>query len=335
VSARALLLGLLGSAAALGAQAAAPAAEHAPLAARGLLVAIAAAGARLVAVGDRGVVVYSDDGGRSWLQAESVPSQALLTGVCFFDARRGIAVGHDLTILTTGDAGRTWQRVHEDESAPGPLLDVWCGGAGQAIAVGAYSAYLASADAGASWQAQPFRPAPPPAAAAAKAAGEAAAGGFHLNRIAAAGGTRLYIAAEAGHLYRSDDLGASWRQLPSPYEGSFFGLLPLPGEALLAFGLRGNLFRSADAGATWTRLDSGTPAMLDGGTALPDGTVALVGLSGVVLVSHDGGRSFGLEQQADHSGLAAAAAAGEALVTVGEDGARRVALGAHPAGSAP
>jgi len=333
VSARALLLCVLGGAAAPGALAAAPAAEHARLAAHGLLVAIAQAGARLVAVGDRGVVVYSDDGGRTWTQADTVPTQALLTGVCFFDASRGVAVGHDLTILTTGDAGRTWQRVHQDENAPGPLLDVWCGAGGQAIAVGAYSAYLASSDAGASWQAQPFRPALPPAAA--RAAGEAAAGGFHLNRIAGAGGTRLYIAAEAGHLYRSDDSGASWRQLPSPYEGSFFGLLPLPGEALLAFGLRGNLFRSPDGGATWVRLDSSTPAMLDGGTMLPGGTVALVGLSGVVLFSRDGGRSFALEQQADHSGLAAAAAAGEALVTVGEDGARRVALGAGPRGGAP
>ena len=91
---------------------------------------------------------------------------------------------------------------------------------------------------------------------------------YHLNRIVAAGGARLYIAAEAGHLYRSDDGGAHWQQLASPYEGSFFDVLPLGGDALLAFGLRGNLYRSEDAGASWRRLDSGTLAMLDGGTTL-------------------------------------------------------------------
>jgi photosystem II stability/assembly factor-like uncharacterized protein len=57
------------------------AAEPAPLAARTLLIAIAAAGERLVAVGDRGIIVSSDDRGTSWTQAAGVPSDALLTGV--------------------------------------------------------------------------------------------------------------------------------------------------------------------------------------------------------------------------------------------------------------
>jgi photosystem II stability/assembly factor-like uncharacterized protein len=48
----------------------------------------------------------------------------------------------------------------------------------------------------------------------------------------------------------------------------------------------------------------------------------------VVLVSHDGGRSFSLEQQSDRSGLSAALAVGaDALVVVGEGGARRLTLG--------
>ena len=59
-----------------------------------------------------------------------------------------------------------------------------------------------------------------------------------------------------------------WRQLPSPYEGSFFGVLPLDGEALLAYGLRGNLYRSENAGASWQKLASGTLAMLDGAARL-------------------------------------------------------------------
>ena len=72
-------------------------------------------------------------------------------------------------------------------------------------------------------------------------------------------GNRLYVAAEGGQLYRSDDRGASWRVLPSPYEGSFFGLVPIRGEGLLAFGLRGHLFRSADARRDLARSSSPTP----------------------------------------------------------------------------
>jgi photosystem II stability/assembly factor-like uncharacterized protein len=309
------------------------AAEAARLAAHSLLIAIAAAGTRLVAVGDRGVIVYSDDQGGSWLQASAVPTQALLTGVCFFDREHGLAVGHDEVILASADAGRSWQLKHYAPAAQGPLLDVWCGSAGHAIAVGAYSEYFESRGAGVSWSERKFVAAPPPAATPATphapAAGDADAGGggFHLNRIVAGAGERLYIAAEAGHLYRSDDLGASWRELASPYAGSYFGLLALPGEALLAFGLRGNLYRSEDGGASWRKLDTATLAMLDGGTRLGERTVVLVGLAGVVLVSEDAGHSFALLQQGDYAGLAGAAASGAAgFAAVGESGARVIAL---------
>jgi len=346
VSLRALLLlAVLGSAPAAAQTTEAPrAAEPARLAAHGLLLALAAAGERLVAVGDRGVIVYSEDRGTSWTQALGVPTQALLTGVCFFDPQHGVAVGHDLVALTTADAGRSWRRTHYDPAAQRPLLDVWCGSGGHAIAVGAYSTYLTSEDAGASWQERPFHPLPAPARAAGAAqpgpppaAADSGSGGFHLNRIVAAVAGRLYIGAEAGHLYRSDDGGAQWRELPSPYEGSFFGVLPLGGEVVLAYGLRGNLYRSADGGDSWQKLTTGTLAMLDGGARLGSEGAALVGLSGVLLVSRDAGRSFTLVQQADYRGLAAVLALGtDALVLAGEGGARRIALGAPASpGAAP
>jgi photosystem II stability/assembly factor-like uncharacterized protein len=316
-------------------------AEHARLADRSLLIAVATAGERLVALGDRGVVVFSDDRGASWTQAAEVPAQALLTGVCFFDARRGLAVGHDEVVLVTGDGGDHWRMAHYAPAAQRPLLDVWCGAGGAAIAVGAYSTYLVSADGGASWSERPFKPSPAPrsagvARAARDSSGiEATGGGYHLNRIVGASASRLYLAGEAGHLYRSEDGGASWQELPSPYGGSFFDVLPLGGDALLACGLRGNLYRSEDAGASWQRLETGTVALLDGGALLPGGVVALVGLSGVVLVSHDGGRSFSLEQQSDRSGLSAALAVGAgALVVVGEGGARLLTLGGGAAAGA-
>jgi photosystem II stability/assembly factor-like uncharacterized protein len=319
-------------------------AEHARLAAHSLLIGLARAGGRLVAVGDRGVIVYSDDRGTSWLQADTVPTQALLTGVCFFDARNGIAVGHDEVILVTADAGVSWRRTHYAPEAQQPLLDVWCGSGGHAIAIGAYSAYFNSADGGATWSAVPFH-ATPARRAPLKPAGSASAanppapdpeatddgkeGGYHLNRIVGASDTRLYIAAEAGHLYRSDDGGANWQELTSPYRGSFFGILPLQADSLLAFGLRGNLFRSDDGGGSWQKLDTGTVAMLDGSTRFGSDkdAAAIVGLAGVLLVSRDGGRSFSLEQQPEYTGLAAVLSVGdEQLAVVGEEGARLISL---------
>ena len=162
---------------------------------------------------------------------------------------------------------------------------------------------------------------------------------FHLNKIAAASPTRLYIAAEGGHLYRSDDTGQSWHELPSPYDGSFFGVKPLGADIVLAYGLRGNLFRSEDAGASWRKVETGTHAMLnDVVTVGPDGLTVVVGLSGVVLVSRDGGRSFVLMQQTDRKGLQAAlAVGGDTLVAVGEGGVRliRIAPAAAPSPRPP
>jgi photosystem II stability/assembly factor-like uncharacterized protein len=305
-------------------------AEPARLAAQSLLIALARAGDRLVAVGDRGIIVLSDDRGASWQQAQEVPVQALLTGVCFHDARHGVAVGHDEVILVTEDAGRTWKRTHYAPEAQGPLLDVWCGSGGATIAVGAYSAYLVSQDGGLHWQSVKFTPAAAPAASASSAGATdetALNGGYHLNRIAAGAGARLYIAGEAGHLYRSDDGGSNWRQLSSPYAGSFFDVLPLGGDVVLALGLRGHVYRSTDAGMSWQPARTLTDVMLDGGVRFGSHSVVLVGLSGVLLVSADDGVSFVPLRQADQPGFAAVIEAGaHQFVLAGDRGVRTVEI---------
>ncbi len=304
-------------------------AEIEPLASSSLLLDLAVAGSRLVAVGERGHVLLSDDQGATWRQAKSVPTRDMLTAVFFADAEYGWAVGHDETIINTVDGGETWTRSHFAPEAQQPLLDLWFANRVSGIAVGAYGAYFTTNDGGRHWASAKF--APPPAATP-KHDGEAAPEegdlppDYHLNRIVGVG-NRLYVAAEGGQLYRSDNRGASWRALPSPYEGSFFGLVPIRGEGLLAFGLRGHLFRSADAGETWTKLESGTTAMLTDGVAINDLRVVIGGLTGVLLVSGDAGETFRLTQQDDRKGISAVlpGAAG-AVIVAGEGGVRTLPL---------
>ena len=302
-------------------------AEIEPLAQGSLLLDLAAAGARLVAVGERGHVLLSDDQGGTWRQAKVVPTRVMLTAVFFVDAQYGWAVGHDETILNTADGGETWTRTHFAPEAQQPLLDLWFANRVSGIAVGAYGAYFTTNDGGRNWSSAKFA-----APAQAKHDGEAAPDegelppDYHLNRIVGVG-NRLYVAAEGGQLYRSDDRGASWRALPSPYEGSFFGLVPIRGEGLLAFGLRGHLFRSADAGETWSKLESHTTAMLTDGVAINDLRVVIGGLAGVLLVSGDAGETFKLTQQDDRKGLSALlpGPAG-AVIVAGEGGVRTIRL---------
>jgi photosystem II stability/assembly factor-like uncharacterized protein len=305
-------------------------AEIEPLAATSLLLDLGMAGKRLVAVGERGHVLLSDDQGATWRQAKSVPTRAMLAAVYFVDADYGWVVGHDETILKTTDGGETWVRTHFAPEAQQPVLDLWVANRVSGIAVGAYGAYFTTNDGGRTWSGAKFSPA---AAAAPAGQEDEPPPDYHLNRIVGVG-NRLYIAAEGGQLYRSDDRGANWRALPSPYEGSFFGLVPIRGEGLLAFGLRGNLFKSADAGGTWTKLETGTTAMLTDGYAINDLRVVIGGLSGVLLVSGDAGETFRLSQQDDRKGVSALlpGPAG-AVVVAGEGGVRTIRLDEAKAGS--
>jgi len=301
-------------------------AEIEPLASQSLLLDLATAGRRLVVVGERGHVLLSDDQGKSWRQARSVPTRAMLTAVFFVDSEYGWAVGHDETIINTVDGGETWTRSHFAPEAQQPLLDLWFANRVSGIAVGAYGAYFTTNDGGRHWASAKFAPPPPPKKAGAPAADDEPPPDYHLNRIVGVG-NRLYVAAEGGQLYRSDDRGASWRALPSPYEGSFFGLVPIRGDGLLAFGLRGHLFRSADAGETWHELDSHTTAMLTDGIAINDLRVVIGGLAGVLLVSGDAGETFRLTQQDDRKGVSALlpGPAGSVIVA-GEGGVRTIPL---------
>jgi photosystem II stability/assembly factor-like uncharacterized protein len=262
-----------------------------------------------VGVGERGHILISTDGGETWQQQE-VPTRAMLTGVYFHDRNLGWAVGHDSVILRTSDGGTTWEIVNWAPEDEAPLFDVWFSDADNGFAIGAYGTFMVSSDGGETWDWEPI--------------GE---DDWHLQKIAPAHDGRLYMAAEAGMAYRSDDDGATWEELLSPYEGSFFGVLPLEGDTVLLFGLRGHLFRSEDAGENWEEIETETVAMLTDGIRLADGTVVIVGLGGTVLVSSDGGRTFDLHQQANRRGISAAVETGDgSLLLVGEFGVRTAAL---------
>ena len=297
-----LWLGLLAPGAAAGADA-----IQAPLAIESLLLDAAVAGPRLVVVGERGHILVSSDGGESWQQSR-VPSRAHLTAIHMHDERTGWAVGHDAVILRTGDGGDTWQMVHHAPEEERPLLDVWFRDERTGFAVGAYGYFLATEDGGDTWVPRPV-----------------SEDDFHLNALAPAGGERLFIAAEAGVAYRSDDGGRTWRDLPSPYSGSWFGVLALDEDRVLLAGLRGHLFRSEDAGETWTQVSTKTQATLTAAIRLPSGTVLVTGLEGTVLTSRDEGRSVSFTRLPSRQGVSFALPLPDGgVLLVGEFGVRRL-----------
>jgi len=281
----------------------------APLASKSLMLDAVALDDRLVAVGERGHILMSEDGGASWRQVE-VPTRTMLTAVSFIDSQVGIAVGHDSVILRTTDGGDTWEIVYSAPEEEAPLFDVWFADADNGIAIGAYGSHYLTTDGGMTWNFEPL--------------GDT---DWHLHEVARAENGKRYIAAEAGYVYRSDDDGETWVELSSPYEGSYFGVLPLQDDVVLLFGLRGHLFRSEDAGENWEEIPTETVALLTNGIRLSDGTVVVVGLGGTVLISADGGRTFSFHQQAGRRGISAVVETTDgSVLMVGEFGVRTAAV---------
>jgi photosystem II stability/assembly factor-like uncharacterized protein len=285
-------------------------AMKAPLATTSLLLDVAAVDGRLVAVGERGHILVSDDGGGSWTQAE-VPTRTLLTGIFMHDRQLGWAVGHDHVVLRTRDGGLTWERVYAAPEREHPLLDVWFADDRRGLAVGAYGELLTTADGGDTWEPRPVH----------------AEDDFHLNQIVAAREGTLYVAAESGRLYRSGDGGTTWEGLPSPYQGSFFGLLPLSDGALLAFGLRGHLYRSRDQGHTWARIQTDTEATLTSALEIGPGRYVVAGMAGTLLWSDGADAPLRKQELPDRRAIVALAAGGQGtLLLFGEGGAHRVEI---------
>lgn len=284
-------------------------ASQSKLAAFSPLFSVVRADKRLIAVGQRGHILISDDGGAQWRQVP-VPVSSDLTALHFPSAAKGWAVGHDGVILHSTDRGSRWikqldgrqaarlivdyyaQHAQQDKPAivaivaeakrmlaegpDQPLLNVWFENEQTGYATGAFNLILKTSNGGKSWVPISELTDNP--------------NGYHLYGISASG-SDLYIAGELGLLMKLDRASGRFNAIPTPYKGSFFGLLTKPG-LVIAFGMRGNAWRSEDAGKSWQKIETGVQSGLNAGTVLDDGRIVLASQSGNVLVSSDDGRSF-------------------------------------------
>ena len=243
--------------------------EMMPLAPRSMMLGVVNTGEHLIAVGDRGEIIVSNDG-RRWAQVQT-PVRSPLTAVYFVDAKNGWAVGHDAVILHTADGGKTWELQSFKPELEKPYLSVLFLDANTGFAVGAYGLFSKTSDGGKSWSDVD--------------APDIRGQELHFNDIVKLGNGNLFIAGEQGTLGLSTDNGATWEKLPSPYEASLFGALPVGDKGALLFGLRGNVFITQDVRSKqWTKLDVNTVATFFGGTTMANGDLALVGLAGEILV---------------------------------------------------
>jgi photosystem II stability/assembly factor-like uncharacterized protein len=277
------------------------------------MLRITRAGDRLVAVGERGIVLLSDDDGRQWRQAQ-VPVSVSLTGVQFVDAKLGWAIGHSSVVLHSRDGGESWKRQFDGralaDGAANPLLDLHFSDAAHGWAVGAYGIALHTVDGGRTW--------------VSRSAALPNPKGLHLYALACQGET-LFMAGEQGLFLSVDQRNDAVRTLSTPYRGSFFTLTSLPDDGLLLGGLRGTLLARSSVGEFRT-LDSGTALAIVSATALSQARLALVDQSGRLLIGQPG-QGFTLQPgEVERRWVAVSSARDGVLVGAGNTGVGRIAL---------
>ncbi|MEJ8569751.1 WD40/YVTN/BNR-like repeat-containing protein [Elongatibacter sediminis] len=240
-------------------------AEHLPLVTQSLLLDTIKAGDRLLAVGERGHIVWSDDDGETWQQADVVPTRSTLTTLESSGGRLW-AAGHDTVILTSSDGGRNWTRQFFDPERFQPVMDLHFFDERHGLAIGAYGLMLVTRDGGETWEDWAVND----------------EDSWHLNSIVELGDGTLLIAGEAGYSYRSHDQGETWEALDLPYQGSMFRALEIEKGCVLFAGLRGHVMRSCDGGDTWSEAGTGLEATLMDGVQAGRRTL-LVGNGGVII----------------------------------------------------
>lgn len=288
-------------------------AKTSALAAKGPVNALARAGSRIIAVGQRGHILISDDAGKSWQQAV-VPVSSDLVAVHFPSQQQGWVVGHDGVILHSNDAGQTWVKQFDgrmagqrmaayyaeqaragvlgsaDESArlldeanriasqgaENPFLDVWFLDEKTGFVVGAFNLIFRTSDGGQSWEPWFHRTANP--------------NRLHLYAIRQLD-AGLFVVGEQGLVMKLDPVSGRFGALDTSYRGTFFGVAG-SGSAVLVFGLRGNAFRTTDGGTHWSKVETGLQEGVTAAATCRDGNLVLASQSGRVLKSNAGAEHF-------------------------------------------
>ncbi|MBN2477428.1 MAG: hypothetical protein JXB62_22675 [Pirellulales bacterium] len=284
------------------------------------------------AVGDRGTIWHTEDGGRHWL-LQRTGLTCPLTSVCFVDRHIGWAVGgfsHPYThtssgvLLSTRDGGRHWNaapelllpalrtvRFHDEKygwaiGTPSALFPTGVfttdsgGRSWRPLSGAAATAWLAGDLTGPNTGALAGRQG---AVATVRQGGiePAQSGGFglrNLTQMRLVAPVHGWLIGDGGLVMMTGDLGASWQHPPGPLPEGLarhfdFAAMAVRGPRCWIAGTPGSrVFHSPDAGRTWTVSPTGSPLPIHGLAFADDQHGWAVGALGTILATNDGGQTW-------------------------------------------
>lgn len=323
-----------------------------PMASKSLIYSIERFGDRYFATGHRGHILFSDDEGATWQQAE-VPVRSAITALHFPTPELGWAVGHEGVILHSSDGGKTWVKQYDgnrygeeglayyqkmveadpdnedlpyfvdemefaiSQGADKPLFGVRFHTPEYGHVMGAYGMILRTVDGGKTWEHGLHN-----------VENDSFYHVFDFAPLPEEG--KFFLSGEAGLFLVGDVNERNARRVHSvPWEGSFFASSDTADGAIVMGGLRGRMFRTEDAGDTWTVVEKPTTDAIVDLARLPDDRIVAVSIEGRVLISEDNGLSFSTvpgDVSSTGSIFAVAEGPGSSVLIGGPSGIRKLEL---------
>ncbi len=289
---------------------------------------------RVIAVGQSGVMLISDDRGQTWRQQPTPFVNFDLAACLFSSAERGTVVGENGLIAQTSDAGQSW--TLRESGVESTLSDLHFIDASRGVAVGREGAILTTLDGGQSWLRATG--APPDAILTSVLMADAntvIAAGWRIVLGSSDGGRSWSVmdlgpeipeegvilsevgSDPAGNIYLSGSTPAPHFALKSGDEGTTWESIPMPaaGNTALRFLADGSgislrsqqdLHTSADGGQSWTAssLQGQTEQQrynfaITAAALAPDGLALAVGINRTIIRSTNGGRDWSVQSLLD------------------------------------
>ncbi|NRA42396.1 MAG: hypothetical protein HRU21_08840 [Pseudomonadales bacterium] len=269
---------------------------------RSMLLDVARAGNHIVAVGERGHILVSEDTAANWQQAD-VPVAQMLTAVSFPSSKVGYAVGHDSHIVRSEDGGQTWTLIRDGLKAQAALNE---------LAVKDWAAELSRVQ-GLIDQGLEFDPEQPMAFEGMSLIEQLDEVQWYyesaqdklsetitappLMDVWFSNEELGYAAGAFGKLFKTEDGGQTWQNLSGSIgnidEFHLNAITGAHGGSIYVAGEAGFLVYSHDNGSSWQQADLGYDGTIFGLIASKDGaSVIATGLRGNTFISRDKGLSW-------------------------------------------
>jgi photosystem II stability/assembly factor-like uncharacterized protein len=184
-------------------------------------------------VGENGLLLFSSDGGQTWVEQPTAINQTLY-GIDMQSDGVGIAVGAMGTIVRTTDAGAHWSSVATPTGAY--LISVSFGSSTTAVTVGTGGTILRTTTGGVSWDSIPSG---------------TTQDLFDVQFISP---SKAIAIGSSGYILRSTNAGKNWEKQSSGTNANLFSLSFIDSLNGFVSGIGPTLLKTINGGSAWTPL---------------------------------------------------------------------------------